>query len=63
MLCGRLAVVAGDPGKVDDNPPPQERPLRPGGSQSSSLGVATQIRPCEREGLIARRVDGVSWHR
>jgi hypothetical protein len=30
MLYGRLTVVAGDPGKVDDIPPRQERPLRPG---------------------------------
>jgi hypothetical protein len=30
MLYGRLTVVAGNPGRVDDIPPPQERPLRPG---------------------------------
>jgi hypothetical protein len=30
MLYGRLTVVAGDPGNVDDIPAPQERPLRPG---------------------------------
>ena len=30
MLYGRLTVIAGDPGKLDSMPPPQERALRPG---------------------------------